>query len=99
MRAARSLTVSCTLHHMYAQARQERAELAPLTMAVSFLFLRAMMSHTSVLYGTIDPAAGTKSCSAFPITRSTVSEFLRCDIRAPLHDCCSACVMLDPRVM
>ena len=44
------------------------------TMAVSFAFSRAMKSHTSVLYGTIDPLPGqAKSCSAFPITRSTAS--------------------------
>ena len=28
-----------------------------------------------------------------------VRAFLRCDIRAPLHDCCSACVILDSRAL
>ena len=56
-------------------------------MPVSYAFSRERKSRTSVLYGTVDPLPGqAKSCSAFPITRSTVRAFLRCDIRAPLHD-------------
>ena len=46
----------------------------PPAMAVTYAFLREMKSHTSVLFETAVPLPGqAKSCSAFPITRSTVS--------------------------
>ena len=99
MRVARDLhTISCTPHHSFARAEQEDAGLAHvLTNVIRNAFSRAMKSHTSVLYGNIDPLPGqAKSCSGFSDHEGNgVRAFLRCDTRASLHDCCSASVMLD----
>ena len=77
----------------------------PAAMPVTYAFSHAMKSHTSVLYGTLDPLPGqAKSCSAFAITRSTVSAYsstvtseLLCATAG--HSCCSASVMLDSRAL
>ena len=89
MRAARDLhTVSCTLQHSCARAGQEGAELAnaltDVAMAVTCALSSAMKSHTSLLYGTLDPLPGqAKSCYEV----HGVRVFLHCDIRASLSDC------------
>ena len=74
-------------------------------MAVTYALSRAMKSHTSVLYGTLDPLPGqAKSCSAFPMARSTVSAYSSTVTSALLcatagHGHCSASVMLDSRTL
>ena len=73
----------------------------PLAMAVAYAFLRERKS--SVLFEAAVPLPGlAKSCSALPITRSTVSEHsptvtsvLLCTTAG--HRCCSTSVMLYSR--
>ena len=58
-------------------------------MAVSNAFSRAMKSHASVSAGTSKELLGFSDHEG-----NGVCAFLHCDIRASLHDCCSASVML-----
>ena len=77
----------------------------PLAMAVAYAFLRERKSHTSVLFEAAVLLPGlAKSCSALPITRSTVPEHsstvtseLLCTTAG--HSCCSASVMLNSRAL
>ena len=99
MRVARDLhTISCTPHHSFARAEQEDAGLAHvLTNAIRNGCLECFRG----LVREYRSAAGTsKELLGFSDHEvHGVRAFLRCDIRAPLHDCCSASVMLDSRAM
>ena len=107
MRVARDLhTISCTPHHSFARAEQEDAGLAHvLTNAIRNGCLECFLACNEVahlyLVRQYRSAAGTsKELLGFSDHEvHGVRAFLRCDIRAPLHDCCSASVMLDSRAM
>ena len=94
MRAARGLTVSCTLHHSYARAGQERAELANVPTkstrngcTVSLLACNDIAHPPSYSGQLIRLPGQAMSCSAFSVHENRgVRAFLHCDIRASLHD-------------